>query len=198
MNPPFLTKKAIEEFASSLYGRALEEEITETIPVNVENIVEFGLGYRLNLAATLPPTVLGSSDWETKLLQVSEAVTHNGRRRFTIAHEIGHIVLHFPLLQARGAQQPLFLTEQVPLQDKRTEWQADRFAGALLMPHELMLDLYSNRARTGELIDPREVATTFDVSRQSAQIRLEALKLVLTDSPGTPLDFDDSDLWSLC
>jgi hypothetical protein len=96
-----------------------------------------------------------------------------GRRRFTLMHEIGHRLL--------GAV------------SSRAEWQADRLAGALLMPRELVLRCLRACAwMPGPLPDRRldpERCRTFDalaetmgVSRRALGIRLE--QLGLTEDPG--------------
>ena len=57
-----------------------------------------------------------------------------GRDRFTVAHEVGHYILHIPskIVLAKleqGTAIPNFMDP---------EWQADAFAGELLMPAHLM------------------------------------------------------------
>lgn len=57
-----------------------------------------------------------------------------GRDRFTVAHEVGHYILHIPskIVLAKleqGTAVPNFMDP---------EWQADAFAGELLMPAHLM------------------------------------------------------------
>lgn len=57
-----------------------------------------------------------------------------GRDRFTVAHEVGHYILHIPskIVLAKleqGMAVPNFMDP---------EWQADAFAGELLMPAHLM------------------------------------------------------------
>ena len=190
MKIPYISKTQLEQQAFDLYQRALMNGDTEPLPINVENIVEFTLKYNLNLGASLPPHVLGASDWESKMVQISESVTHNGRRRFTIAHEIAHIVLHFPLLEAHNEQVPLFFRDEVIFQDKDSEWQANYFGGALLMPAELMIKYFGTSARYGKHINVQEVVDTFCVSKIAAQKRLETLKMILTQQPGVPLNFE--------
>lgn len=66
------------------------------------------------------------------------ACANNHRDRFTIAHEIGHFFLHhkgFALY--RESEERVIPTYCDP------EWQANTFAGFLLMPPELICDLTS-------------------------------------------------------
>lgn len=192
MKIPYISKSQLEQQSFDLYQKALSNDDTEKLPVNVENIVEFTLEYNLNLAASLPTRILGASDWETRFIQISESITHNGRRRFTIAHEIAHVVLHFPYLEAHHNSQPsLSLSNEVAIfQDDRSEFQADYFAGALLMPAKLMMECYGEKARQGLYINADEVAATFDVSEQAAAIRLKTLEMVLGKVPEIPLNFN--------
>lgn len=82
------------------------------------------------------------------------------RKRFTIVHEIGHIILgHFEQYSNR----PLTNYEAYVL-DK----EADMFAGEILMPYKYMLEYY-NWSIKG-------LAYKFHVSKQAAKIRLEVLQ----------------------
>ena len=67
-----------------------------------------------------------------------------GRLAFTLAHEGGHWYLHRPLIEMDQVTATLFGKDDVPKQPTifcrssqkkaAAEWQADRFAAALLMP----------------------------------------------------------------
>ena len=66
------------------------------------------------------------------------AIQNNGRDRMTIAHEILHLILHQP------ASLTLFRrTDDLPLY-KNPEWQAECFAGELLMPYEQIVNMSEN------------------------------------------------------
>jgi len=83
-----------------------------------------------------------------------------GRDRFTAAHELGHYIMHrkVPIVFHRQEQGRL-----VPFRD--SEWQANTFAGDLLMPRSLMLQCLS--------ID--EVVKRFGVSSQAAMVQNKKL-----------------------
>lgn len=99
----------------------------------------------------------------------------DGRSRFTFAHEFGHILLHAELLVARavlaierpGALNMVDLKPRPIFQNP--EWQANQFAGALLMPFPGLRKLES----IGKLT-PDDLCQTFGVSRLAAEIRIEA------------------------
>src|SRR4051794_6893018 len=62
------------------------------------------------------------------------------RRRFTIAHEIGHLVLHKDEALHVDERYPIGLrTDQSSLATDSREVEANQFAAELLMPSELLL-----------------------------------------------------------
>lgn len=90
------------------------------------------------------------------------------RRRFTIAHEIKHILDDEAIshLRQNGSPGPDWLTERV----------CDYFAACLLMPRPQI-----KRAYTSVSQDAATLAKMFDVSLDALRIRLQ--QIGLTDSP---------------
>jgi Zn-dependent peptidase ImmA (M78 family) len=82
------------------------------------------------------------------------------RRRFTLAHELGHIVLHQHKVRFRDAQNTPFNQEEA---------QANRFAAELLMPAWLVWPL------PPPLRHPDSLARIFKVSAAAAEHRLRTL-----------------------
>ena len=73
----------------------------------------------------------------------SNHLTNNGRFRFTMAHELGHFLLHVKSFEKLGVTS-CGDTEET-LSDKnarRLEYQANHFASCLLMPKDLIAYLY--------------------------------------------------------
>jgi Zn-dependent peptidase ImmA (M78 family) len=65
--------------------------------------------------------------------------SHTGalRDNFTIAHELGHLVLHWPLVRKSGEGVGMHATRKVDRSNQvlqRCEWEANWFASAFLMP----------------------------------------------------------------
>lgn len=71
----------------------------------------------------------------TVWLDRSEAARSPGRRRFTIAHEIGHFVLHAGRSQAAATS---YCRGSDLERSDSAEGEANRFAAALLMPEPLV------------------------------------------------------------
>jgi hypothetical protein len=97
---------------------------------------------------------------QLSLLKIREdvylgALNDNGRHRFTLAHEIGHFIFH-------GEDRVSLAREgetKIPAY-RKPEWQANTFAGELLIPAHLM---------QGKNVD--EIVNLCKVSRQAAEIQ---------------------------
>lgn len=95
------------------------------------------------------------------------------RARFTFAHELGHVILHFKqldkLLNRRnlGGQVMFRGNEIKPF--RSAEWQANVFAGSLLIPTNHLRDL----EQMGASLTPMSLEGIFSVSNKCATIRLE-------------------------
>ena len=88
------------------------------------------------------------------------------RQRFTIAHEIGHILLH------HVEQNEYFVDYRNKEIYDTKEFEADNFAANLLMPREKSIEIWQ---RTYDVDD---FAKTMKVSRAAASIRLMNLGLI--------------------
>lgn len=125
--------------AAALLERYLETYGGEEIPVPVESIAEDLLGLRVEEAELGCSGLLVPSQrriW----VNAAEARQAPGRRRFTIAHELGHWVCQV----LEGRWQPVFCREveaggngYPPL-----EREANVFAAELLMPMEAVRDVF--------------------------------------------------------
>jgi Zn-dependent peptidase ImmA (M78 family) len=99
------------------------------------------------------------------------------RQRFTIAHELGHLLLH--------AQEDLHVDEGIWLRNERSsraederEIEANQFAAELLMPTDLVKEAVAGRKLDLVNDDDEtliELAAKFDVSRQALSFRLSRL-----------------------
>jgi Zn-dependent peptidase ImmA (M78 family) len=88
----------------------------------------------------------------------------NTRKRFTIAHEIAHYVLHESLIGDGVVEDALLRAEGL---SNRVEAQANQFAADMLMPWNLISDYQNRGVQTVE-----ELASAFEVSKDAMSIRL--------------------------
>ncbi len=135
---------------------------------------------------------------------IAERLTSDDRRtnryRTTLAHELGHAILHDPLYQEKLATGDLFAatTEERLICKRDTmidapqsdwmEWQACYFSGAVLMPKRPMIDLAKEHAngisgspKVGTDRAFKLVSATmerFVVSQDAARVRLSVLGLL--------------------
>lgn len=107
-----------------------------------------GIGYKITINA---------SDAET-------------RKRFTLAHELGHFMLHRHLIDQGLDDDRAYRSTSVGRYHNtaigpKEETEANRFAADVLMPRDLI-----NRHRSGKTAD--QMADLFGVSRMAMEIRL--------------------------
>lgn len=109
------------------------------------------------------------------------AKSGNARFRFTVAHEIAHVVLHrSDLIEHRGRAFRDVVTPadklppDVPIYCS-PEWQANAWAGAFLMPAGAARAYLRRLAKGRREFSQAAFAANFQVSLQAAGIRLEKL-----------------------
>jgi hypothetical protein len=160
-------------------------------PVPVERVAGSLLGLFIDEAEdirALPgaPTdqgrLSGMLDAEEMVVWVDrgEARRSPGRRRFTIAHEIGHLVLHVPVVKGAFYDRPADIREieddaadkELP-ELRRREREANVFARELLMPERLV----NEQAHTTGFNVPA-LADRFEVTVPAMRLRLRLLKLL--------------------
>jgi len=170
MKVPFLSKRFVSDMAASVvsdYKALIGEAVRPPIPV--EDIIERGLGLKLGFIDFEEkygmPDVYGAIYVHKKLIAISEALLDDrseGRFCFTCAHEVGHWILHRHLVDA--AQRLAREADTVFCREKDAkepvEWQADYFAGCLLMPEEAVEEAFQ-LAFGVECLDLHNVKKTF-------------------------------------
>tara|TARA_R110002049_G_scaffold300016_1_gene490559 strand:- start:865 stop:1650 length:786 start_codon:yes stop_codon:yes gene_type:complete len=100
------------------------------------------------------------------LVRVSDTIRNSGQRRFAIAHEIGHFVMH------QRVSQLLACTDadvQASYKSSVYEIEASIFAGGLLMPREPFRTTVANRPPEHAVIT--ELADRFDTSLTATALR---------------------------
>ena len=132
--------------------------------------------YNANFEAALRTASVLDGDPDLVGFSVIVAGWKNKQRlRFSVAHEIGHLVLH--LLTSGGKIKPAQDTYR-NLQSSEEELEANEFAAAFLMPTDLFTEFCENYAEShGGKIDMEKVAEQFDVSTSAATVRGSVLSL---------------------
>ena len=155
-----LSKKECIEIERYAYELRLEHDVDAQFPVPVELLAN-KLGYRAGAFSPSENTqrVAGVVDHRDRRIYVNNN-DPNVRRRFTIAHEIGHIVYDADSesthVDYRGNQWPSDPKEQ----------RADYFAASLLMPRDIFKLKYQELDQ-----DIIALAGFFGVSQKAAEIR---------------------------
>jgi|SRR3989338_9162414 len=138
-------------------------------PINLEKIAT-SYGLEIKNATFKNADVVGYYDRDAKKIYVDKNDSF-GRKSFTIAHELGHHILH----QKRARDVFLRLdTLNLELQDKEEEAEANWFAASLLMPKKV-LSAYWEKIQDVEVL-----AQIFGVSKTAMVWRLK--NLGFTDS----------------
>lgn len=108
--------------------------------------------------------------WEPGQFEITiPAHTNYLRDNFTIAHELGHYVVHYLLSEEEAGK----LYQANRYGSGRSEWEANWFAAAFLMPEEKYRTVFSEYC--GDLA---RIAQRFGVSVSAARVRAQALGLL--------------------
>ncbi len=142
-----------EKYDFSVLGLNLTPDVSGIIIAQDENIDKFNTN---------------------KLIAVNLADSAK-RRRFTIAHELAHYILH------RNNENEVFAHRDAG-QTSSLEVEANTFASAILMPEQLVYDSLSylgdNWKKMPDSILCKHIADDFVVSTQAARVRLEQLGVI--------------------
>ena len=165
-----ITRKSIREKASDLLRQC---KVTQP-PVDVEFIAR-GLRIvlrRVGFAKDVSGLLARKGDMVLLGVNRTDSPT---RQRFSIAHEIGHFVLHEPKPIFVDGVTLRFRNSKSSQGDDREEIEANAFAAELLMPEEFVR---RDMAELGNVIDENEIgdlAKRYGVSLQAFVYRLTNL-----------------------
>ena len=140
------------------------------LPVNTEEIVEFRL--RLNIEPV--KYLLSTIDIDAYLKRDLSGIVVDydcymndkfaNRMRFSFAHELGHFFLHKELYLKFGVSSPEEWKDfvlNVPENEYRSfEWQANEFAGRLLVPHP---ELEAEVKKVSKILKKRNLLSFLEV-----------------------------------
>lgn len=135
--------------------------------INIDFIIE-SLNIKVK-QAKLKEGILGASKVErmNKLIVISQELDNPGRRRFTLAHELGHILMH------QGFNYCNYTDFNIQMATKEKEQQANEFASELLLPREIILEELEYSDVSFELAF--KICDTYNTSLLSTIIRLTRL-----------------------
>lgn len=116
---------------------------------------------------------------EHAAIGVNEA-HHPNRQRFSIAHELGHFMLHSKSSNLFIDATPIFFRDDHSADGTEyQEIQANAFAAELLMPEKILREQLRNRPIDAfDDLPLRQLAARFGVSVQALSIRLTRLGLI--------------------
>ena len=133
---PFLKNEEIQSIVTNIY----QKHSFSSNDIAGELFFKMYPEYKINFEEH-PKGVLGLLCLNDKILSLSNEIINDiHRRNFTIAHEIGHLVLHIPLIKNKIDNLTEFEESiLLPSNDiilKRMESQANKFASYLLLPQK--------------------------------------------------------------
>lgn len=211
---PYLSPEELEQRANALSAEEVERIIPKFKLSTILNEDVFinpfayadSLGLSYSVEGMDDDFLLGYLDVEANHVFLnSDASEIMERYRFTMAHELGHFLLHAPLFRKHGVSSVGESEETLSFrrdESLRLEYQANKFASCLLMPEKLVMLLYAyffNRyvtQRYGDRLHPLyynpkqpetwssynnvvgKMALMLRVSRQALRFRLLGLGLL--------------------
>jgi len=186
---PHLSYEQLRSYADGFLKRY---HPTKKIPVPIEQIVEFQLKLDIIPLPGLQAAyeIAGFTSGELTAISVDQFVyEHRPRRyRFTLAHEVGHVVLHAELFKEHSFRTvdewKRFVRAFPDLDLSRLEWQAHCFAGLVLVPREVLAETVQDKVRQMKVqklqqekdfardLIIEKLADHFDVSNEVIERRL--------------------------
>lgn len=160
--PPTAVPKLVQELLERTRVTAPPVDLKSILEeLNIELSPDESLGEDAVLTAMTDPALEAPTAW----MIYYNPKRSEPRRRFTIAHEIGHVLLHGASHQASLARDP---------RGRRSSWEreADAFAAELLMPRALIENAVSEHGA-----DVPKLRQLFNVSAEAMRLRLKALRL---------------------
>ena len=136
----------------------------EILPVDIEKIIDVNLEINIiplpDLEKLCNTDALITSDWKSLYIDkdLFEDERRQNRLRFSLAHEIGHLVLHknfYAILEINSFEDFYKFINSVSAEQYRyLEIQANKFAGHILVPRNLLNnELNKELKRAGQKIN---------------------------------------------
>lgn len=154
-NVPTDLNKIAQDFGASIHAESLDDDVSGML--------------------------ITSSKSDKKIILVNKR-NHENRKRFTIAHEIAHLIMHQDkeevFIDSRGSATLYFRSKEsidnIPLAER----QANEFASCILMPEGAIANyIKDNPIDLNDDVAVKIMANKFGVSIQALSIRLARLNL---------------------
>ena len=151
MKIPYLKSKEIEKKAEVLLKNFyMDTDSTKNGPIQVMDIAEY-LGYDFDFRKDgiyKDKDILGGLVIEDKKIEINANIENQiGRTTYTIAHEIGHIILHVPLYNKVKNEKKILCRKNEGIYGTKKmpeEVQADMFASYLIMPSDVVIKAFNS------------------------------------------------------
>jgi hypothetical protein len=140
---PYITQAQVWQQADDFRARFWKPE---ELPVDVMSIAEFDLGLQITPMSRLREDVdidaLLLNDWQTLVVDQGYYMDdrYQNRIRFSVAHELGHYILHkaaFEQIPRGSAEEWIAFVSEMPEREYSfLESHAYEFAGRFLVPSE--------------------------------------------------------------
>lgn len=158
--------------ARDMSWKALLDSNTNSLPVDLWKIAEH---FNLNIHSYSKSSVIQLFREDVlqgdgfivcignqKQIFINDKIDHRPRRRFTVAHELGHGILNHNISNVH------YRNNENDSQTDMQELEANVFARDILMPATVLAAL--------DIHTPEEIMKLCDVSRRSAEIRAERME----------------------
>jgi hypothetical protein len=183
--------KEIDKIAYQVLEEAQPDALKFTISFDIENFFEFDLEDKTGIEAIykwFPEGLDGYTDSvnmrcyaSTRLYEYGECQVTKRRLRSTLAHELGHCYLHVEEANENRSYQKKFLNNKFSSLNKYKpsdievyedpEWQAWRFASAILMPEHCF------RTAVERNFSKKMLRRAFGVNQPFIDVRIRELKI---------------------
>lgn len=151
-----LVMKAVREALESNY-------VSEPPIAPIEIAGSYGIQVQFADFGAEHTDVSGFYDLQNRVIYVSEKDPPR-RQTFTIAHELGHAILHGKLFETHPEDYQVLLRAPIGATKDPLEQEANAFAGHLLVPGKLL-------AKYQRIADNSELARLFNVSEDVIRFR---------------------------
>lgn len=151
-------------YAESMALETLQKHNIQDPPVPVEKMAR-DMGLKVQVADFTVPEIAGLLDLKNKFIVISRSDSSN-RQAFTIAHELGHFVLHRSELEADPSVAVVY-RKPIGGEVDPIEQEANCFAANLLVPGQMLLKIHSYD------LTPIQLAGLFAVSLEVMTYRLK-------------------------